>query len=137
MQKSILFKTESEKPIERFIEDLKQNAPEFNFTVRHVLDMAEEYRRHGVEVEDGFQLYQVIICNFKRSYQTIQKDSERAAVLLPPKQMSVYRQNGKTVINYLPFTEEIIAMALPGQEEFQKRLAKTCRNIIELIKKSC
>ena len=136
MEKGILFKTESDKTIEGFIEDLKKNAPEFNFKVRHVLDVGEDYRRHGVAVEEGFQLFQVILCNFKRSYQTVHGNPETAAVILPPKQMAVFKQNGKTVINYLPFTGEFIAQALPENKKLQEGLVKTCLKIIRLIEKS-
>ena len=136
MEKRILFRAESEKTIERFIEDLKKNAPEFDFKVRHVLNVGEDYRRHGVEVEEGFQLFQVILCNFKRSYQTVHKTPETAAVILPPKQMAVYQHHGKTVINYLLFTEEFIAQALPENKKIQEGLAKTCLKIIKLIEKS-
>ncbi len=137
MKESILFTAESEKTLEEFIESLKKNAPSYNFTLRHVLDMTEEYRQHGVDVEEGFHLLQVIVCNFERSYPTVLKDPKRAAVILPPKQMAVYRRDGKTIIHYMPFTSDIIARALPEDPMLQDRLAKACRNIIELIKASC
>ncbi len=136
MSEGILFKTESDKTIEGFIEDLRKNAPEFNFGVRHVLNVGKDYKDHGVEVDEEFQLFQVILCNYERSYQTVRGNPEKAAVLLPPKQMAVYRRDGKTVINYLPFTSDFIAQALPEQKKFSERLAETCQKIIRLIEKS-
>jgi len=136
MEKGILFRTESDKTIEGFIEALVKNGPEFNFNVRHVLNVGEDYKRHGVEVAEGFRLFQVILCNFERSYQTVHEDPVKAAILLPPKQMSVYSRDGKTVIDYLPFTQDFIAQALPEHKKFQEKLAETCRKIIRLIEKS-
>lgn len=136
MAEKILFTTESDRPIEEIIENLKENAPDYGFKVRHVLNLGEEYRANGAEVEDGFQIYQVIVCSFTRSYQAVKKNPERAAVLLPPKQMVIYNKNGKTIVNYLPFTEEFISQALPEDEEFPIRLAKACKKITNLIEAS-
>ncbi len=137
MKEGILFRAVSDKTVEEFVEDLKKKAPAFNFGVRHVLNMGEEYRKQGVDVSEGFQLFQVIICSFERSYQTIQEDPEKAAVVLAPKQMAVYRRNGKTVIDYLPLTRDFIAQALPTKKKFQERLASTCQKIIKLIESAC
>jgi len=136
MSEWILFSTESDKPIETVIENLKKNAPEYGFKVRHVLNLGEEYRANGAEVDDGFQIYQVIVCSFKRSYQAVKANNARAAVLLLPKQMVVYTKNGKTVVNYLPLPEDFIVRVLPGDKDFPERLAKACEKITRLIKNS-
>jgi len=43
----------------------------------------------------------------------MRKNTERAAVLLQPKQIMAYAEEGVTTINYLPFTNEFIKQALP------------------------
>ena len=137
MEKNIPFTAKSDKSIEEFIETLKEKAPEFNFAVRHVFDMAEEYRQHGVNVEEGFRLFHVVVCNFNRSYETILKHPEWSAVLYPPKFFTVTEQEGKTYIYYLPFTQDFIAQALPGEEKFPGRLAGACQKIIQMIQAAC
>lgn len=136
MRDSILFMVESDKPIEEVIENLKKNAPDYGFKVRHVLNLGNEYRANGAEVDDSFQIFQVIICSFKRSYQAVKANNDRAIVLLLPKQMVLYTRNGKTIVNYLPFPEDFITRALPGDGEFSGRLAKTCQKITRLIEDS-
>ena len=136
MRDSILFTVESDKPIEEVIENLKKNAPDYGFKVRHVLNLGDEYRANGAEVDDGFQIFQVVICSFKRSYQAVKANSDRAIILLLPKQMVLYTRDGKTVVNYLPFPEDFITRALPNDGEFPGRLAKTCQKITRLIEDS-
>ena len=46
MENKGLFKIESKKSIPEFIESFKENAPKFNFGVRYVFNMKEEYERH-------------------------------------------------------------------------------------------
>jgi len=130
------FKAESEKSIREFIESLRENAPKFNFIVRHVLNMNEEYKKNGVDVDEGFKLFQIILCNPEKSYKTVKRNFETAAVLLPPKQFVVYDNKGVTVVNYLYFTKEFIAQALPNDEKLQNNLPNSCQRIIRLIEAS-
>jgi hypothetical protein len=45
MENRNFFTTTSKKSIQDFIESVKENAPRFNFGVRRVFDMREEYRK--------------------------------------------------------------------------------------------
>jgi hypothetical protein len=56
--------------------------------------------------------------------------------LLQPKQIIVYGDKGGTVINYLPFTREFVAQALPEDEKIQESLPNSCQKVIELIQKT-
>ena len=94
----------------------------------------EEYEKNGVKVDDHFQAFQVMVCAF--NYKGLQKNIERLAVLLPPKQIAVYSKNGATIIAYLPFSEEFIRKVLPGDEEFAINQSKACQRIVKLIKAS-
>jgi uncharacterized protein (DUF302 family) len=130
------FTTTSEKTIQDFVESVRENAPRFNFDVRNVFDMKEEYKKQKVDVDDDFQLYQIMVCNYERSYKSMRKNIERAAVLLQPKQIIAYTENGVTTINYLPFTKEFIKQALPQDDGFQESLPESCQKIIKVIEAS-
>ena len=130
------FTTTSEKSIQDFIESVKESAPRFNFGVRRVFDMKEEYIKQNVNVDDDFHLYQIVVCNYERSYKSMRKNTERAAVLLQPKQIIAYSEKGVTTINYLPFTNEFIKQALPQDNTFQQSLPESCQKIIKLIEAS-
>ena len=136
MENRGLFKTESKKSIPEFIESFKENASKFNFGVRHVFNMKEEYERHGVKVDENFQLYQIILCNFQRSYETMKRNIETAPVLLQPKQVVIYNNKGVTTVYYLPFTKEFITYALPDDEKLQEGLPNSCQRIIKIIEAS-
>ena len=136
MKKGILFQAKTVKSIQEFIESLKINAPQFNFGVRHVFSMKEEYKKRGVEVDEDFALYQIVICNFARSYKSMRNNIKRAAVLLEPKQIIVYNDKGVTTVNYVPFSKEFIREALPEDGEFAEGLYESCRKIAKLIEVS-
>ena len=131
-----LFKIETTKSIQGFIESLRENAPEFNFGVRHVFSIKDEYKNQEVEVDEDFDLYQIIICNFARSYKSMKKNIKRAAVLLEPKQIIAYNGKGNTIVNYLPFSKEFIEEALPEDGEFAEGLYESCQRVVELVKAS-
>lgn len=133
MENRNFFTTTSEKAIQDFVESVEVNAPRFNFGVRYVFDTREEYRKQNVNVDDDFQSYQIMVCNYERSYKSMSSNMERAAVLLQPKQIIVYTEKGLTTVNYLPFTKEFIKQALPQDEEFQQSLPESCQRIIKLI----
>lgn len=124
------------KSISEFIESLKENAPDFNFDIRHIFNMGKEYKNHGVEIDEDFQLYQITVCNFVGSYRSISKNAKRAAAILEPKQIIVYKEGEMTAVDYLPFTKEFIEQSLPEDKEFAVGLAKACQNITRLIKTS-
>ncbi|HCO94785.1 MAG TPA: hypothetical protein DIU00_12680 [Phycisphaerales bacterium] len=130
------FTTNSEKSIQDFIESVKENALRFNFGVRRVFDMREEYRKQNVNVDDDFQLYQIMVCNYGRSYRSMSSNMERAAILLQPKQIIAYTEKGVTTVNYLPFTKEFVKQAMPQDDGFQESLPESCQRIIRLIEAS-
>jgi len=136
MENKGLFKIETTKSVQEFIESLKENAEQFNFGVRYIFDMKKEYKEHNVDVDENFELYQIVLCNFQRSYKTMRRNIETSAILLQPKQVVVYNNKGVTTVYYLPFTKEFITSALPDDEKLQEGLSSSCQKIIKLIKAS-
>ena len=127
----LLYETETPKPIHEFIAGIKQNASRFNYHIRHVHNLREEYQGKGIALDDDFEIYQIVVCSF--NYKGLQKNIRRCAVLLAPKQIVTFREAGKTVVNYLPFHNSFIQQALPGDEDFAENQSKACRQIIRLI----
>jgi len=134
MENTYLFRAESSKSVQDFIESLKGNASKFDYYVRYVFDKRQEYEQRGISVDDHFNAYQVMVCSF--NYKGLQKNIERLAVLLLPKQIVVYSKEGVTTILYLPFSEEFIREILPEDEEFAVNQTKACQRIIKLIEAS-
>ena len=134
MENTYLFRAESSKSVQDFIESLKGNASKFDYYVRYVFDKRQEYEQRGISVDDHFNAYQVMVCSF--NYKGLQKNIERLAVLLLPKQIVVYSKAGVTTILYLPFSEEFIREILPEDEEFAVNQTKACQRIIKLIEAS-
>jgi len=134
MEDTYLFRAKSSKSVQDFIESLKENVSKFNYYVRYVFDKRQEYEQRGISVDDHFNAYQIMLCSF--NYKGLQKNIERLAVLLLPKQIVVYSEEGVTTILYLPFSEEFIREVLPEDEQFAVNQSKACQRIIELIEAS-
>lgn len=128
-----LIKSESEKTPKEAIEEIKKKASNFNFIIRNVFDMAHEFRHHGVGIAEDFEYYSIMLCNPQKAYESISKSPIRGALLLPPKQVAVYRENGKTIITYVAIEENDVKVLLPKDKKFQKGLSESCNNIIKLI----
>lgn len=114
---------------------IQEQAGTFNFLIRYVYDMSEEFSRHGVDVAKGFEYYSVMLCNPPRSYAAITKNPLRGSVLLPPKQVIVYKvqETGRTMVAYVQPDDEDVAQLLPADTVFQKGFAESCMNIVKLL----
>lgn len=134
MENTCLFRAKSSKSVQDFIENLKENASKFDYYVRYVFNKRQEYEQRSISIDDHFNAYQVMLCSF--NYKGLQKNIERLAVLLLPKQVVVYNREGVTNILYLPFNEEFIREVLPEDEQFAVNQSKACQRIIKLIEAS-
>lgn len=128
-----LIKKEFDLDVEEVIERVKKIAVDFNFIIRDIFDMTENFKKHGVNVDEDFVYYSIMLCNPKKAYGGISNSLIRGAVLLPPKQLVVYPENGKTVVSYVSWEEKDVAEILPEDKGFQEGLSESCDKIEELI----
>jgi hypothetical protein len=130
-----IFKTESEKEPEEILDNLKEKAADYNFIIREIYDMKKQFISHGVSVDEDFTYYSVMLCNPEKAYKSILSSKIRGAVLLPPKQLVIFKdENENTQIAYMAFDSETVKRLLPDDEAFQKGLSGSCEKIIEFIK---
>jgi hypothetical protein len=130
-----LFQTETEKEPEEILDNLKDKVSDFNFIIREIYDMKKQFRSHDVTVDEGFTYYSVMLCNPEKAYKSIVNSKIRGAVLLPPKQLVIFKnENDITNIAYLAFDNETVKNILSDDEPFQKGLSESCEKIIKLIK---
>ena len=132
---SKLVKIETEKTPKEVIEEIKKKASDFNFIIRNVFDMAHEFKHHNVEVAKQFEYYSIMLCNPEKAYNSILKSPIRGAVLLPPKQVVIYKENNETVLGYVAVENNDIMKLLPEDVKFQEGLSESCKNIIKLMEK--
>lgn len=126
----------SKKTPEKLIESIKKNAASYNFLIREIFDMAKEFKKHGIETNKNFKYYSIMICNPKRAYKSIQKNPDRGAILLPPKQIIIRKNKKGSEVLYSGIDEKEVTKRLPEDEEFQKSLPESCRKIKKLIEMS-
>ncbi len=115
------------------IQKIEKEASNFGFIVREVFDMKKEFEDHGVDVEEDFEFYSIMICNPKKAYESIVAKPVRGAVLLPPKQITIYKEDDITSIAYEAPDEERIIKIFPEDKIFQKGLYESGQKIIKLI----
>jgi uncharacterized protein (DUF302 family) len=130
---SKLVVVETKKDPKEIIENIKEKVVKFDFIVREIFNMSDEFKRHNVEVSDEFEYYSVMICNPSKAYKNMSIDPIRGAVLLPPKQIIVYKNNGKTTIAYMATEKSDIEKVLPDDKQFQEGLSMSCGKVIKLI----
>ncbi|MBT3298263.1 DUF302 domain-containing protein [archaeon] len=131
---SKLIRIETKKELKRVIDEIKKKANNFNFIIRNIFDMSEEFKNHGVEVAKDFEYYSIMLCNPFKAYKNRSENPIRGAVLIPPKQIILYKKNDKTIIAYMSVEKDDIKKILPNDKLFQKGLSESCMNITKLIK---
>jgi len=136
MERNGFFNTTSKKPIEEFIESVRENAPQFGFRVHEVIDMGDLYNNYGIDVADDFKMYSITLCNPEKSYKSITKNPQRNAVILEQKQVVVYTKNRTTTINYMPLPKEFVRQVFPDDTEFADSLHESCQKRIRIIEAS-
>jgi len=134
---SKLIKIQTEKTPKEVIEDIKEKASDFNFIIREVFDMAHEFKSHGVKVQDNFVYYSIMLCNPEKAYKSILENPLRGALLLPPKQVVIYKdkESKKTIIAYVTIEKSDVKRLLPEDDKFQNGLSESCDKIVKLVEK--
>lgn len=133
-----LYQTQSIKTPQDFIRAIQTYAHDFDFIVRDVFEMGEEFASHAVEVNSDFQYFSILLCNPPKAYANMCKNPLRGAILLPPKQVVVYSdpKTSQTSIAYFVMEALDIQKILPEDLDFQTGLPLSCQKIIQLIEKS-
>ena len=130
-----LFTTTVKIPPKEVIRRIRANSKSFDFVVREVFDMNEQFSNHGVEVNEDWEFYSVMVCNPPRAYSTILANPLRGAILLPPKQIVIYKdkKSDVTIVAYLKFDKDSVGELLPNDLKFQEGLSNSCNKIVSLI----
>ena len=134
MNESKIFSKETNKSVKEVAERIRKKAENYGFIVRYDTDMANEFKEHGVEVEEGFQYHTIMLCIPKKAYKSVNMNPKRAAMIMP-KQVSIYRDNkiNKTTISFLFIGSDFVKGLLSRDEKIQKSLPESCNKVVELI----
>lgn len=134
MNNFMLYKRIINKKTEEVIRDIKNKASDFNFIIRNIFDMAQNFKDHGVAVDANFKYYSIMLCNPRKAYQSILAKNIRGAVLLPPKQVVVYPESeNKTCVAYEAPDMDRLEKIMPDDKKFQESLYSSGQKIIELL----
>ena len=120
------------------VDRLRDKASNYGFVIRNVFDMKEVFLSHGVKVSKNESYYSVMVCNPLRAYKSIRENPKRGAVLLQPKQIFIYQQEGDmdTTVSYMGLDKDFLSRIIPEDEVFQNNLPYSCQKILDLIKDS-
>lgn len=127
-----IYRSETQKSIERFVEDLSQAANARGFLIHNEDKMALAYTfgQHGATVAEGFDLHMVQVCKPHKAAKSLSKNPERSVLM--PKFIMTFTQNEMTQIRFLHYKQATV-MDLIDDAEFTGSLAKSLDEIIALI----
>lgn len=128
-----LIRIESEKNIKDVVAEIKEKAKDYDFVVRAAFNMGNEFKHHSVDVSDEFDLVSIMLCNPQKAYLSLVKSPIRGAYLLPPKQVVVFSDNGKTILSYVQVERKDVAELYPEDELFQRGLTESSQKIVQFI----
>jgi hypothetical protein len=130
-----IYCAETGKPVTQFVADLATAAARRGFFIHNEsrMDMAHTFGRHGVEVEEGFDLHMIQICKPSKAGQSLSKNLERAVMM--PKFVMTFTLDGKTQIRLLRYSRELVA-GLIDDDEFPDSLAASFQDIVIMIEEA-
>lgn len=131
-----LVKVQTDKTPAEAVGALKQKASDYGFLVRETFDIKNEFKEYGVQVDEDFEYYSVMVCNPSKSYAKMREDPTRGALIFQPKQIVVFSENGQTVMAYAAFQEKEVKELLPEDTGFQKGMPDSCQKIADMIQSS-
>ncbi len=130
-----IYKSETDKSIARFVNDLARAAKTKGFDIHNEdkMDMAHIFRQYSAEVAEGFDLHMIQICKPGKAAKSLSKNLERAVLM--PKFVMTFSRAGKTKIRFLHYRPETVRQ-LVDDEEFPGSLADSFAQIINVIEEA-
>lgn len=128
-----LYVVESEKSVNRFVEDFAAIAEDNHFVINNkaTMNMKETFKAHGGSVPEDFDLHMIQICKPTKADKSLTANPERAVLM--PKFVHVFSKDNKTQIRYLSFSPDYIADLVPGDAMFPESLLQTFTKIRAMI----
>ncbi len=136
MDQSTIYTTKSTKQIETFIIDLAETLDRNGFMIhnRDTMDLANSFKKHAIEVKDGFDLRMIQVCKPEKAAKSLGANPYRATLM--PKFIMVFSEGPVTIVQFLRYGQEEIARLIDDQD-FPASLAETYKKIVEMIDESC
>ena len=135
MQWSELYQKETDKPLTRFIKDLKSAGKMRGFIIHNEnsMEMAHTFGTQGVEVAHGFDLHMIQICKPDKAAVSLQTNPERA--ILMPKFVMTFTRDAKTQVRFLIYNRPMIE-ELVGESAFADSLVESYAAIKSMIEEA-
>jgi uncharacterized protein (DUF302 family) len=130
-----IYRSQTAKPVERFVADLGHLAKANGFLIHNEdeMEMAHVFGRHGVKVAEGFDLHMIQICKPERAAKSLGKNPERSVLM--PKFIMTFIRDGLTQIRFVHYSPQTIR-ALVDDDEFPGSLAESFTQIIAMIEEA-
>jgi uncharacterized protein (DUF302 family) len=127
-----IYRSESQKPIDRFVDDLSLAANSRGFLIHNEdkMALAHTFGQHGADVAKDFDLHMIQICKPHKAAKSLSKNPERSVLM--PKFIMSFTQNEMTQIRFLHYRQATV-MGLIDDAQFPGSLAESFEEIIALI----
>ena len=127
-----IYRSETKKPIDLFVEDLSLLAKARGFMIHNEdkMEMSYTFGQHGVEVADDFDLHMIQICKPQKAAASLSQNPERAVLM--PKFIMTFSRGNTTQIRFQHYSRETVT-SLVDDKAFPDSLLKSFEEIIALI----
>ena len=130
-----IYRSETPKSSATFARDFTSVARKNGFIIDNLphMDMAEKFKKHGVDVDEEFDLHMIQLCKPDRASVSLQYNPERSVLM--PKFVMVFSNGRETQVRFHHYSHENITK-LVDDEKFPESLAGTYQKIISMIEES-
>ncbi len=136
-----IYRNNTEKPFETFLQDLSDKIEGAGFSIQHrdKSDLIAFYQGEGVTIPGNYRHIMLQICKPQNSGKSLPSNPERSVFV--QKFIFIYNQGGKTEIRFLNYSENLIGELLghnefeqgPSDDMFAEGMHKTFTNMEKII----
>lgn len=135
MNSATLYRTQTAKPLGKFVAELANAGQKRGFIIHNetTMEMAHTFGKHGVQVGAEFDLHMIQICKPEKAAISLSHNPERAALM--PKFITTFTKDGMTQIRMLRYGQAMIE-ALVDDPDFAASLDESYNAIQKTIEEA-
>jgi uncharacterized protein (DUF302 family) len=123
----MLFKMETQKPLEQVCQDLEKAVINNKFGVMTIHDLNETMKKKGVEFSRPCRIFEV--CNPHQAKKVLEKNMDLSSFL--PCRISVFTEGGKVILATLKPTRIVSMFNLPELKQTAQEVEDTLTKIMQ------
>jgi len=134
MERTHIFKVESDKSLSELVNEIKVKGTELGFIIKEDFDLGELFKSHNINADKNFKFHSIQLCIPQKAYNSINENPERVSLIIP-KNIIIYNNEeiNKRIITYLFIGSDFLKQILPEDKKIQNSIPESSNKIIKLI----